>query len=414
MAKMTGKQMVVEALKREGVDVIFGFPGGAIIDFYDTLEKDGTIKHVLVRHEQGAAHAADGYARASGKVGVCVATSGPGATNTVTGIATASLDSIPMVVFTGQVPTALIGNDAFQEVDIVGITRPCTKHNYLVKDVKDLPQILKEAFYIARSGRPGPVLIDLPKDVQNGKAEFNYPEKIKLRSYNPVIEPHGKQIERAYRLIEKAKRPVIYAGGGVIISNADKELRALAKATCIPVTMTLMGLGGFPGTHELSLGMLGMHGTYSANMAMANSDLIIAAGARFDDRVTGKIEAFAPLAKIIHLDIDPTSIQKNVKVDVPIVGDCKRVLKKLLDAAKNGGRPAEAWMDQHQAWLQQLDAWKKRHPLTYKEEPGVIKPQNVIEKLYEMTKGRAIITTEVGQNQMWTAQFYKFDEPRTL
>lgn len=414
MAKMTGKQMVIEALKQEGVDVIFGFPGGAIIDVYDTLEKDGTIKHVLVRHEQGAAHAADGYARASGKVGVCIATSGPGATNTVTGIATANMDSVPIVVFTGQVPTALIGNDAFQEVDIVGITRPCTKHNYLAKDVKDLPRILKEAFYIARSGRPGPVLVDLPKDVQNAKAEFDYPEKIKLRSYNPVTEPHGKQIERAYRLIEKAKRPVIYAGGGVIISEADKELRALAKAMYIPVTMTLMGLGGFPGTHELSLGMLGMHGTYCANMAMANSDLIIAVGARFDDRVTGKIEAFAPLAKIIHMDIDPTSIQKNVKVDVPIVGDCKRILKKLLDAVKDAGRPAEAWRDQHQAWLQQLDAWRKRHPLTYKEESGVIKPQYVIEKLYEMTKGRAIITTEVGQNQMWTAQFYKFDEPRTL
>jgi acetolactate synthase-1/2/3 large subunit len=414
MAKMTGKQMVVEALKREGVDVIFGFPGGAIIDLYDTLEKDSAIKHVLVRHEQGAAHAADGYARASGKVGVCVATSGPGATNTVTGIATANMDSVPIVVFTGQVPTALIGNDAFQEVDIVGITRPCTKHNYLVKDVKDLPQILKEAFYIARSGRPGPVLVDLPKDVQNAKAEFDYPQEIKLRSYNPVTEPHGKQIERAYRLIEKAKRPVIYAGGGVIISEADKELRALAKAIYIPVTMTLMGLGGFPGTHELSLGMLGMHGTYRANMAMANSDLIIAIGARFDDRVTGKIEAFAPLAKIIHLDIDPTSIQKNVKVDVPIVGDCKRILKKLLDAVKDAGRPAEAWRDQHQAWLQQLDAWGKRHPLTYKKESGVIKPQYVIEKLYEMTKGQAIITTEVGQNQMWTAQFYKFDEPRTL
>jgi acetolactate synthase-1/2/3 large subunit len=324
------------------------------------------------------------------------------------------MDSVPIVVFTGQVPTALIGNDAFQEVDIVGITRPCTKHNYLAKDVKDLPRILKEAFYIARSGRPGPVLVDLPKDVQNAKAEFDYPEKIKLRSYNPVTEPHGKQIERAYRLIEKAKRPVIYAGGGVIISEADKELRALAKAMYIPVTMTLMGLGGFPGTHELSLGMLGMHGTYCANMAMANSDLIIAVGARFDDRVTGKIEAFAPLAKIIHMDIDPTSIQKNVKVDVPIVGDCKRILKKLLDAVKDAGRPAEAWRDQHQAWLQQLDAWRKRHPLTYKEESGVIKPQYVIEKLYEMTKGRAIITTEVGQNQMWTAQFYKFDEPRTL
>ena len=414
MAKMAGKQMVIEALKQEGVDVVFGFPGGAIIDVYDTLEKDGTIKHVLVRHEQGAAHAADGYARASGKVGVCIATSGPGATNTVTGIATANMDSVPIVVFTGQVPTALIGNDAFQEVDIVGITRPCTKHNYLVKDVRDLPRVLKEAFYIARSGRPGPVLVDLPKDVQNAKAEFDYPQEIKLRSYNPVTEPHGKQIERAYRLIEKAKRPVIYAGGGVIISDAYKELRTFAKAAYIPVTMTLMGLGAFPGTHELSLGMLGMHGTYCANMAMANSDLIIAIGARFDDRVTGKIEAFAPMAKIIHLDIDPTSIQKNVRVDVPIVGDCRRILKKLLDAVKDAGRPAEAWRDQHQAWLEQLDAWGKRHPLTYKEEPGVIKPQHVIERLYEMTKGRAIITTEVGQNQMWTAQFYKFDEPRTL
>jgi len=414
MAKMAGKQMVIEALKQEGVDVVFGFPGGAIIDVYDTLEKDGTIKHVLVRHEQGAAHAADGYARASGKVGVCIATSGPGATNTVTGIATANMDSVPIVVFTGQVPTALIGNDAFQEVDIVGITRPCTKHNYLVKDVRDLPRVLKEAFYIARSGRPGPVLVDLPKDVQNAKAEFDYPQEIKLRSYNPVTEPHGKQIERAYRLIEKAKRPVIYAGGGVIISDAYKELRTFAKAAYIPVTMTLMGLGAFPGTHELSLGMLGMHGTYCANMAMANSDLIIAIGARFDDRVTGKIEAFAPMAKIIHMDIDPTSIQKNVRVDVPIVGDCRRILKKLLDAVKDAGRPAEAWRDQHQAWLEQLDAWGKRHPLTYKEEPGVIKPQHVIERLYEMTKGRAIITTEVGQNQMWTAQFYKFDEPRTL
>ena len=414
MAKMAGKQMVIEALKQEGVDVVFGFPGGAIIDVYDTLEKDGTIKHVLVRHEQGAAHAADGYARASGKVGVCIATSGPGATNTVTGIATANMDSVPIVVFTGQVPTALIGNDAFQEVDIVGITRPCTKHNYLVKDVRDLPRVLKEAFYIARSGRPGPVLVDLPKDVQNAKAEFDYPQEIKLRSYNPVTEPHGKQIERAYRLIEKAKRPVIYAGGGVIISDAYKELRTFAKAAYIPVTMTLMGLGAFPGTHELSLGMLGMHGTYCANMAMANSDLIIAIGARFDDRVTGKIEAFAPMAKIIHMDIDPTSIQKNVRVDVPIVGDCRRILKKLLDAVKDAGRPAEAWRDQHQAWLEQLDVWGKRHPLTYKEEPGVIKPQHVIERLYEMTKGRAIITTEVGQNQMWTAQFYKFDEPRTL
>jgi acetolactate synthase-1/2/3 large subunit len=414
MVKMAGKEMVVEALKREGVDIVFGFPGGAIIDVYDTLEKDGTIKHVLVRHEQGAVHAADGYARASGKVGVCIATSGPGATNTVTGIATASMDSIPIVLFTGQVPTTLIGNDAFQEVDIVGITRPCTKHNYLVRNVEDLPRVLREAFYIAKTGRPGPVLIDLPKDVQNGKAEFDYPKEIKLRSYNPVIQPHSKQIERAYRLIEKANRPIIYAGGGVIIANAYHELRELAKSTHIPVTMTLMGLGGFPGTHELSLGMLGMHGTYCANMAVANSDLIIAVGARFDDRVTGKIEAFAPLAKIIHMDIDPTSIQKNVKVDVPIVGDCKCALKKLSGFINDCGHSKKEWVEKHQAWLQQIDTWKKRYPLTYKEEPGVIKPQKVIEKLYEMTKGRAIITTEVGQNQMWTAQFYKFDEARTL
>ncbi len=414
MAKMAGKQMVVEALKKEGVDVVFGFPGGAIIDVYDTLEKDGSIKHVLVRHEQGAAHAADGYARATGKVGVCIATSGPGATNTVTGIATAYADSIPMVVFTGQVPTALIGNDAFQEVDIVGITRPCTKHNYLVKDVKDLPRILKEAFYIARSGRPGPVLIDLPKDVQNSTAEFTYPEKIKLRSYNPVVEPNNKQIERAFRLIEKSKQPIIYAGGGVIISNAHKELRKFAEAICAPVTMTLMGLGGFPGTHEQSLGMLGMHGTYCANMTMANTDLIIAVGARFDDRVTGKIEAFAPNAKIIHIDIDPTSIQKNVKVDVPIVGDCRKALRKLVKAVEEDGRPREIWAEHFKPWWDQIHAWAKRHPLTYKKEPGVIKPQYVIEKLYEFTKGKAIITTEVGQNQMWTAQFYKFDEPRTL
>lgn len=406
--------MVVEAFKKEGVDVVFGFPGGAIIDVYDALEKEDAIKHVLVRHEQGAAHAADGYSRASGKVGVCIATSGPGATNTVTGIATAYMDSIPMVVLTGQVPTGLIGNDAFQEVDIVGITRPCTKHNYLVKDVKDLPRILKQAFYLARSGRPGPVLIDLPKDVQNAKAEFNYPEKINLRSYNPVVEPHGKQIERAFKLMERAKRPVIYAGGGVIIANAHKELRKLAEYIHSPVTMTLMGLGCFPGTSDLSLGMLGMHGTYCANMAMANTDLIIAVGARFDDRVTGKIEAFAPKASVIHIDIDPTSIQKNVRVDVPIVGDCRIALRKLVNAVEKGGRPTEIWKERAQPWSDQISAWKERHPLTYKKEPGVIKPQQVIEKLYELTRGKAIITTEVGQNQMWTAQFYQFDEPRTL
>lgn len=414
MAKMAGKQMVVEALKREGVEVVFGYPGGAIIDVFDALDRDKSIKFVLVRHEQGAAHAADGYARSSGKVGVCIVTSGPGATNTVTGIATAYMDSIPMVVITGQVPTALIGNDAFQEVDIVGITRPCTKHNYLVKDVKDLPRILKEAFYLARSGRPGPVLIDIPKDVQNGKAEFAYPEEIELRSYRPVAEPHSKQIERACALIEQAKKPVIYAGGGVIISGAHDELKELAEEINAPVAMTLMGLGGFPGTHPYSLGMLGMHGSYCANMSMANTDLIIAVGARFDDRVTGKIEAFAPMAKIIHMDIDPTSIQKNVKVDVPIVGDCKRALARITKMLKESGRTPESWKTQHQAWWEQLKAWEKRHPLSYKKDPNVIKPQYVIERLYDMTKGRAIITTEVGQNQMWTAQFYKFDEPRTL
>ena len=414
MAKMAGKEMVVEALKREGVEVIFGFPGGAIIDVYDALDKDGTIKHVLVRHEQGAAHAADGYARASGKVGVCLVTSGPGATNTVTGIATAYMDSVPMVVFTGQVPTTLIGNDAFQEVDIVGITRPCTKHNYLVKDVRDLPRILKEAFYIARSGRPGPVLIDLPKDVQNAVAEFDYPEEVDLRSYKPVLAPHQKQIKRAFKLIEQSKNPVLYVGGGVIISGAHKELRKLAETISAPVTMTLMGLGAFPGTHELSMGMLGMHGTYCANMAMANSDLIIAVGARFDDRVTGKIDAFAPKAKIIHIDVDPTSIQKNVKVDVPIVGDCRKALRMLNKVIEEDGRPPETWREKHEPWLEQVKAWDQRHPLTYKKEEGVIKPQFVIEKLYELTKGKAIITTEVGQNQMWTAQFYKFDEPRTL
>jgi len=414
MAKMAGKQMVVEALKREGVEVLFGFPGGAIIDIYDALEQDGTVKHVLVRHEQGAAHAADGYARASGKVGVCLATSGPGATNTVTGIATAYLDSIPIVVLTGQVPTALIGNDAFQEVDIVGITRPCTKHNYLVKDVKDLPRILAEAFYLARSGRPGPVLVDIPKDVQNGKAEFHYPEKIRLRSYNPVVEPHIKQIDRACKLIEGASRPIIYAGGGVVISSAHEELMELAEEMHAPVTMTLMGLGGFPGTHPRSLGMLGMHGSYCANMAMANSDLILAVGARFDDRVTGKIEAFAQHAKIVHIDVDPTSIQKNVKVDVPIVGDCKCALQKLVKAVKRLGRPAEQWRELYAPWLEQVKAWESRHPLTYKKDPDIIKPQYVIEQLYQMTKGRAIISTEVGQNQMWTAQFYKFDTPRSL
>ena len=412
--KMTGAQIVVEALKREGVDIVFGYPGGAVIDIYDELYRTPEIKHVLVRHEQGAAHAADGLARSTGKVGVCLVTSGPGATNTVTGIATAYMDSIPLVVLTGQVPTKLIGNDAFQEVDITGITRPCTKHNFLVKRVEDLAWTLKAAFHIARTGRPGPVLVDLPKDVQQAKTEFHWPEEIRLRSYNPVYEPNKRQVEKAYRLLEASTRPVILVGGGVISSGAHEEVRELAELLHIPVTMTLMGLGGFPGTHEYSLGMLGMHGTYYANMAVANSDLIIAVGARFDDRVTGKVDAFAPMAKIVHIDIDPTSIQKNVRVDVPIVGDCKRSLARLLEIVKEVGRPSKLWKEQFKEWWEQIDIWRRRYPLSYKQEGEQIKPQFVIEKLYELTKGQAIVCTEVGQNQMWTAQFYKFDKPRTL
>ncbi len=406
--------MIVEALKKEGVEVIFGYPGGAVIDIYDELYKTPEIKHVLVRHEQGAAHAADGYARSTGKVGVALVTSGPGATNTVTGIATAYMDSIPIVVLTGQVPTKLIGNDAFQEVDITGITRPITKHNFLVKKIEDLPKILKAAFYIAKTGRPGPVLVDLPKDIQQAKGEFNYPEEIKLRSYNPVYEPHIKQIEKAYTLLEQAERPVLMLGGGVIASNASEEAVKLAEKLNLPVVMTLMGLGAFPGEHYQALGMLGMHGTYYANMAVANCDVLLAVGARFDDRVTGKVDAFAPGAKIIHIDIDPTSIQKNVKVDVPIVADCKRALTRLLEVTKLVGRPKKYWKERFKDWWEQIDIWKKRYPLSYKEDPNYIKPQFVIEKLYELTKGEAIVATEVGQNQMWTALFYKFKYPRTL
>jgi len=411
---MTGAKMIVEALKREGVEVIFGYPGGAVIDIYDELYKTKGLHHVLVRHEQGAAHAADGYARSTGKVGVALVTSGPGATNTVTGIATAYMDSIPVVILTGQVPTKLIGNDAFQEVDTTGITRPITKHNFLVKRVEDLPRILKAAFHIARTGRPGPVLVDLPKDVQQAKGEFNYPEEIHLRSYNPTYEPHIKQIERAYQLLEKAERPVFLIGGGVIASSAADEVRELAEKLNLPVTMTLMGLGGFPGDHEQSLGMLGMHGTYYANMAVANCDVLLAVGARFDDRVTGRVDAFAPSAKIIHIDIDPTSIQKNVKVDVPIVGDCKISLQRLLQVVKEAGKPKKYFKERFKDWWEQIDIWRRRYPLSYREDPNVIKPQFVIEKLYELTKGEAIICTEVGQNQMWTAQFYKFKYPRTL
>lgn len=410
--KLSGAEIIVECLKREGVKYIFGYPGGVVLNIFDLLYDEKDIKLILTRHEQGAVHAADGYARATGKPGVVLVTSGPGATNTVTGIATASMDSVPLVVMSGQVPTMLIGNDAFQEADIVGITRPCTKYNYLVKDVRDLSKIIREAFHIATTGRPGPVLIDLPKDVTASKTDFVWPEKIDIRSYKPTYEGNKWMINQAAHEIGKAKRPVIIAGGGVIISGASEELKELAEYTAIPVTMTLMGLGGFPGTHNLSLGMLGMHGTYYANKAVQESDLLIAIGMRFDDRVTGKIEAFAPHAKIVHIDIDPTSIRKNVRVDIPIVGDVKNVLKSLNRVLKEEVK--EQWAEVRKAWLRQIEAWKEERPLNYTKSDTVIKPQFVVEKIYELTKGNAIITTEVGQNQMWAAQFYKFDRPRTL
>ena len=410
--KLTGAQIFFECLKAEGVEVVFGLPGGAVIDIYDEMPKHN-IRHILVRHEQGATHMADGYARATGKVGVCLVTSGPGATNTVTGIATAYCDSIPIVVFTGQVPTALIGNDAFQEADIVGITRPCTKHNYLVKDFRDLARIIREAFFLARSGRPGPVLVDLPKDVVAGKTDFKYPKNIAMKGYKPTTEAHMGQIKRAYAAISKAKRPVIYAGGGVILSSAAKELKELGEKLRCPVTTTLMGLGGFPAPHDLWLGMLGMHGTFRANMAVANADMLISIGARFDDRVTGKLDEFAPSAKIIHIDIDPTSISKNVRVDIPIVGDCKDALKKLLQLVKEN--PIENLEKQRQPWLDQIQKWKETYPLAYEQKDDVIKPQYVVEMLYKLCKEKnPIITTEVGQNQMWAAQYFHFSEPRTL
>ncbi len=408
--KKTGSQIIVECLKKEGVDLVFNYPGGAVLPLFDELQ-GAPFKQVLVRHEQAAVHAADGYARATGKVGVVIVTSGPGATNTVTGIATAFMDSIPIVIMTGQVPTLLIGNDAFQEADIIGITRPCTKHNYLVKDVKDLARTLKEAFYVARSGRPGPVLVDLPKDTLVNSTELKYPEKVFIRGYQPTYEGHIGQIQRAVKLLLKSKKPVLYVGGGIISSNASKELALFVEKLGIPVTMTLMGLGSFPGNHPLSLGMLGMHGTYWANMAVMESDLLIAIGTRFDDRVTGKIEAFAPQAKIIHIDIDPTSISKNVRVDLPIVGDCKHILSKILSLLEE--EEIGSFKTGLDKWHHQIDKFKAIHSMNY-EQKEIIKPQYVIEKIYELTKGDAIISTEVGQNQMWTAQYFPFLKPRTL
>ncbi|MCK9420635.1 MAG: biosynthetic-type acetolactate synthase large subunit [Nitrospirae bacterium] len=407
--EITGAEIFLECLKKEKVDTLFAYPGGVVLKIFDVLYGQKDIRMILPRHEQGGVHMADGYARSTGKVGVALVTSGPGATNVVTALATAYMDSIPIVVFTGQVPTALIGNDAFQEADIVGITRPCTKYNFLIKDVKDIARTVKEAFYIASTGRPGPVLVDLPRDVVTNKAEFHYPDKVEIRSYNPTVIGNKWQIKQAAEAIAKAKKPVAYIGGGVILSNAATEILEFAEITKIPVTHTLMGIGGFPGTHPLSLGMLGMHGTYYANMAIHNSDLIVAIGARFDDRVTGKVEGFAPDAKIIHIDVDPTSIRKNVRVDIPIVGDVKHVmvaLNKELHTIK------EPWDQIRKSWLRQIDAWREERPLTYEYADDVIKPQFVVEKLYEVTKGDALIVTDVGQHQMWAAQYYKFDRPR--
>lgn len=409
----TGSQMLLQCLVEEGVTDVFGYPGGTVINIYNDLV-DVPIRHVLNRHEQAAVHAADGYARATGDVGVVIATSGPGATNTVTGIATAYMDSIPLVVITGQVPSPLIGNDAFQEVDIIGITRPVTKHNYLVRDISELPKIVKQAFYVARTGRPGPVLIDLPKDIQVQTADFSYPKKVDMRSYKPTAGGNVRQIASAAKMILEAKRPILYVGGGAILANATEELMQVAEMAQIPVTTTLMGMSAFPTRHPLSVGMLGMHGTYYANMAVTNSDLLISVGARFDDRVTGKISTFAPDAKIIHIDIDPTSIKKNVRVDLPVVGDLKTVLSTLVEKLSDKSEKLEAAVVSTELWREEVEQWRQKHPMSYKSSEKEIKPQYVIEQIRELTKDDAIITTEVGQHQMWTAQFFDFTQPRTF
>ena len=402
--KLSGTEIVVECLRREKVEVVFGIPGGAIMPLYDTIDKKASFKHILTKHEQGAAHAADGYARTTGKVGVCFATSGPGATNLVTGLANAYLDSIPLVAFTGQVISPLIGTDAFQEVDITGITLPVTKNNYLVMDVKNLAPTIKEAFYLARTGRPGPVLIDLPKDVQIAKTDFNYPEKNKYSGYRPTIKGNLNQIKKAAKAIQDAKRPIIYAGGGIISANADKELKSFVDKTNIPVTTTLMGLGSFPENNPLSLGMLGMHGLYCANTAISEADLIIALGTRFDDRVTGNIKTFCPKAKYIHVDIDPAEISKNIKINIPIVGDLKYIISKLNQLVEP---------KKETEWIKNVTELKHNNPLEYKRDDQ-LRPQYIIEKLNEITKGEAIIVTDVGQHQMWAAQYYQYLHPRSF
>ncbi|HHJ13542.1 MAG TPA: acetolactate synthase 3 large subunit [Gammaproteobacteria bacterium] len=407
--ELTGAEIFVRCLEQQGVKHVFGYPGGAVLPIYDAFDQQDKVQHILVRHEQAATHAADGYARATGRPGVVLVTSGPGATNAVTGIATAYMDSIPLVVFSGQVPTALIGNDAFQEVDNVGITRPCVKHNFLVKDVNELAETVRKAFYLATTGRPGPVVVDIPKDVSTARAEFHYPKRVKMRSYNPVTRGHPRQIRKAIELMLEAKRPMLYTGGGVVLGNASKSLVELTRKLGFPLTSTLMGLGAYPATDRQFLGMLGMHGTYEANMAMHNCDVLIAIGARFDDRVTGNVEKFCPAARIVHIDIDPASISKNVQVDVPIVGPVDQVLNEMLQELKKGRRKPDA--DALQAWWKQIEEWRAMDCLKYDRSSDRIKPQAVVEALYKVTRGNAYVTSDVGQHQMFAAQFYKFDKP---
>ena len=410
--ELSGAQILVQSLIEEGVEYIFGYPGGAVLHLYDALFQQDELKHILVRHEQGATHAADGYARATGKPGVVLVTSGPGATNAVTGIATAYMDSIPMVIISGQVSLPVIGSDAFQEVDMIGITRPCVKHNFLVKDVNKLAETIKKAFYVATTGRPGPVVIDVPKDITapNIKVPYKYPKKVSIRSYNPVVTGHKGQIKKAVDLLLSAQKPIIYSGGGVILGEASKELIEFTQVLGYPITNTLMGLGSYPASDKQFIGMLGMHGTYEANMAMHDSDVIIAIGARFDDRVTGKLDLFCPYAKIIHIDVDPASISKTVKVDIPIVGDVKPVLKQMLELIKESQKKSDK--KALEQWWNQIRHWQALNCLDFDRTSPLIKPQYVIEQLHDVTKGDAYVTSDVGQHQMWVAQYYPFDKPR--
>ena len=412
LVELSGADIVVRSLKDEGVGYLFGYPGGSVLHIYDALYQQDDVKHILVRHEQAATHAADGYARSTGKVGVVLVTSGPGATNAVTGIATAYMDSIPMVVITGQVPSSVIGSDAFQEVDAVGITRPCVKHNFLIKDVTKIAETIKKAFYVASSGRPGPVVIDIPKDITapNIKVPYHYPDKIVMRSYQPIIKGHSGLIKQAVELLLKAKKPVIYSGGGVILGDAFEELRAFVHHLAYPITSTLMGLGAYPANDELNIGMLGMHGTYEANMAMHYCDVLIAVGARFDDRVTGKIAEFCPDAKIIHIDIDPSSISKNIMVDIPIVGDVSGVLKEMNYLLSTGKKKTQK--KDLEAWWKVINGWRAKKCLNYDKSSNNIKPQAAIELVHELTQGNAYVTSDVGQHQMWAAQYYGFNKPR--